>query len=315
MSFTLNSQQLRNEADRLGIPWTSATTDDELTRLVGAHETQNVPVEDTPECFGLWWEAVGDSPCVQCDVKDQCLDRFTETTLVKARAVLPNASMDELAKKLQVAEAAVLVALNHQQQPRRTPVTEESEVPAKKKPPKKKKKATKKKVVKKTKKVAKKVVKKRRKKLPPPRAGSAKSAKGPARKKRRRRKKKKSVKRARGQAESVGWSKKTYRQRWKRERKRSRWIASLVPGMKLKKLYQGEMHEIAILQGHYRYQKQDYPTLYKVVETITGKVPRPKQPKRDGTPRTGTRQICNWSASRFFNLPKLLTEMDRGPEE
>ncbi len=50
-----------------------------------------------PACFGLLWEAVGDSPCVHCTVKNGCLKQFAGVQLPRIRQTLgDNPSLEEL---------------------------------------------------------------------------------------------------------------------------------------------------------------------------------------------------------------------------
>ncbi len=73
---------LQRTADQLGLPWTNATSDDELRRLVDERQGANVmPEENLPPCHGLLWEAVGDSPCVKCTVKTSCLKQFASVRI------------------------------------------------------------------------------------------------------------------------------------------------------------------------------------------------------------------------------------------
>jgi hypothetical protein len=102
------------------------------------------------------------------------------------------------------------------------------------------------------------------------------------------------------------WGKHTWEKRWRRERQNP-WVKKLRPGMKIQREYPkgGEIHEVVILKRYYRYQGQDYPTLYSIVKEITGTKEAPRQLDKAGRRPDGTRQLCNWSAPRFFALPVL----------
>jgi len=96
------------------------------------------------------------------------------------------------------------------------------------------------------------------------------------------------------------------RSRWKRERDRSQLIAQLRPGMKLRRLWEGQTLEVICVKGGYKFQDETYPTLYSVVMAIVGTVPRKKQKRADGKIPVGTRNLTNWSAPKFFRLPWII---------
>lgn len=104
------------------------------------------------------------------------------------------------------------------------------------------------------------------------------------------------------------WGKHTWVRRWRQERKHPL-IKKLRPGMKLKREYQGVIHEVTVLKKFYRYQQQDFPTLYMVVKEITGTKPAPRQLTMDGRRPSGTRDLCQWSAPRFFALRALFNKI------
>lgn len=108
------------------------------------------------------------------------------------------------------------------------------------------------------------------------------------------------------QEEVRRWHARYNRSRWQRERERSALIAQLRPGMKLSRIWQGKTLQVVVLKGGYKFQGQLYPTLYSVVREIVGTIPRAKQKRADGSMPTGTRQILNWSAPRFFRLPWII---------
>lgn len=104
------------------------------------------------------------------------------------------------------------------------------------------------------------------------------------------------------------WSRspKMDRSRWQRERDRSHLIAQLRPGMKLRRIWEGQTLEVICVRGGYKFQGETYPTLYSVVMAIVGTVPRAKQRKPDGSIPAGTRNLTNWSAPKFFRLPWII---------
>ena len=78
---------LEREADSLGIPWTFATSDKELSALVQSRK-ESAMSQDIPSCFGICWEAVGQSVCMGCSIKDPCRHKFALGRLKEARASL-----------------------------------------------------------------------------------------------------------------------------------------------------------------------------------------------------------------------------------
>lgn len=102
------------------------------------------------------------------------------------------------------------------------------------------------------------------------------------------------------------WGQHTWEARRERERARNKWIRMLTPGMVLRREWDGEIHEVKVRKADYWYRNKAYPTLYAVVKVITGTREAPKQKTAEGKRPKGKRQLCNWSAARFFNLPALL---------
>jgi len=99
------------------------------------------------------------------------------------------------------------------------------------------------------------------------------------------------------------WGKHTFQARWLRERERSPAIAKLTPGHNIVREYKGAKHTVKVLQGRYVYEGREYPTLYEVTKVITGTRPAQKQRRTAGDESSrpdGKRQLCNWSATRFF---------------
>ena len=100
------------------------------------------------------------------------------------------------------------------------------------------------------------------------------------------------------------WGEHTWVSRWQRERNRCPEIAELTPGTKLLRMWKGKEYKVEVRKGSYvLVGKGDFPTLYEVVTAIVGTYAAPKQkvPGKRTRPE-GTRQLCNWSAIRFFNL-------------
>jgi outer membrane biosynthesis protein TonB len=100
------------------------------------------------------------------------------------------------------------------------------------------------------------------------------------------------------------WGKHTWVKRHNRE-KTNPLIARLSPGMTVRREFNGQMHEVRVLKHSYRYAGEEYPTLYSVVKKIAGTQQAPRQLTKDGKRPEGHRQLCNWSAPKFFNLAAL----------
>lgn len=65
-----------------------------------------------PECFGNMWEAIGDSPCITCAVKNECLQKFAQEKLEVLRKQMGSAATPEaLANATGVKVEAILIAL------------------------------------------------------------------------------------------------------------------------------------------------------------------------------------------------------------
>lgn len=103
------------------------------------------------------------------------------------------------------------------------------------------------------------------------------------------------------------WGEHTWEKRYQRERK-NKWVSKLRPGMRLKREYKGEMYEVTVLKKFYKFQGEVYPTGYSITKLITGTKEAPRQLDKDGKRPKGTRQLCNWSFVKFFNLPALLSK-------
>jgi hypothetical protein len=334
----LSRQSLEREADTLGIPWTSETTDEQLEALIEAKQKgesvmSQEHIEEKPDCFGELWDAVGESQCTACEIKDSCLDAFSEMvpTLQKS---LGNPALPILAKAISedgfVSEEAILFALGHAEKkaeakPKRErtpvklevleggkdeqnedqPVEGEREVPTEKKVAKKaKKKVAKKKVTKK------KAKKKATKSANPPVAAPAKSAKATATKK----KKSAMTAKARG-GHRPEWGEETYDTRFDKERAKSKLVGLIPDGATLQRIYKGKEYQVTLNLETKRYQCQgkEYPTLYAVTKAITGTKPAKRQRAKAGDESTrpeGTRNMSNWSGPKFWKLKAVLTSAD-----
>lgn len=93
------------------------------------------------------------------------------------------------------------------------------------------------------------------------------------------------------------WGRHTWEKRWHLEKKRSRKIAMLVPGMMLFREYHGTIHRVLVREKDYLHVTTNklYPTLYSVTTAITGK-----------TQCRNGRFLAPMSAARFWNLETLL---------
>lgn len=101
----------------------------------------------------------------------------------------------------------------------------------------------------------------------------------------------------------VPWGRHTHEARFLRERQRSELLATLRPGQTIRRTYKGQEVEVRVGEGCYLYRGVQYATLYQIVKEVTG----PKEYPRAGGRKT--RQITNWSATRFFGpaVEELLT--------
>ena len=89
----------------------------------------------------------------------------------------------------------------------------------------------------------------------------------------------------------------TYAMRWARERLRSPEIARVPEGSVLRRLYNGEVHEVWSRPGYWEYNDQVFPTLYQVVLEITGGNERGRHDDK-----TKSRRTSDYSAVKFFGL-------------
>jgi hypothetical protein len=110
-----------------------------------------------------------------------------------------------------------------------------------------------------------------------------------------------------GVLKDIPWGTHTWTKRYLKER-RHPLIKQLRPGMKLQRKYKKEIHEVTVLKKFYRYKGEEYPTLYAVTKAITGTKASPRQLTREGDRPPGTREMCQWSAQRFFSLKALFKQ-------
>lgn len=66
------------------------------------------------------------------------------------------------------------------------------------------------------------------------------------------------------------------------------------PGTRLVREWQGKVHEVLVLDSHYRYQGKEYRSLSRIAEVITG---------------------AHWSGPRFFGLTKDKLDEDRATKD
>ena len=107
-------KDLEREAERLGLPWTQETSDQDLEKLVNSRKEGKVASTDTPNCFGLMWEAVGQSVCMSCAVRVECLHKFAMEKIPTLQQ--EQKTVENMAKSLGVMEEAILVAIDYAQE-------------------------------------------------------------------------------------------------------------------------------------------------------------------------------------------------------
>jgi outer membrane biosynthesis protein TonB len=151
----------------------------------------------------------------------------------------------------------------------------------------------------------------------PPKAESAKRATGSAKKKAPVKTAKRAKapvdpsKRGAGKRTKDGrvddpWGRHTWEKRYNRERK-NKFIKQLRPGMKPTREYKGTKYQVTVLNKYYKFNGKMYPTLYSIVKEITGTREAPRQLDHKGKRPKGSRQLCNWSAPKFFALKVYLS--------
>lgn len=306
---------LERRAQELGLPWSQATTEDELVALIRRAElegTAAVTKRKLPTCHGLFWDAIDAKQCHTCGDQETC---FPLTAIRAVQEVLdsdfggdeetdPGPLSQAMGCGLAAMEALLeyrrahpdLVKAGGGKPPEAPPpepeqpalqLTPEPEKPKKKAPPKK----------------AKKEAKAGAAARPTP-AGSAEPAAGPAKKRSRKGRRHAGV----AEEREGEWTLATYADRYKRERERVPLIGLLVPGMKLVREWKGLEHVVEVRTNGYWYDGRLWPTLYKVTEHIAGTTERAKQ-RKNGKRPTGTRRVCNWSAARFWSLESQLRRL------
>lgn len=230
----------------------------EVTATARKRDAEN---GELPPCYGLYWEAVGDSPCTKCDARRSCLHAFATLELPRLQARLGDEASDltKLASVSQVKGEALRVAIAYGSK-------------ASNEKPKERRQAT---------------------------TGTDADAAPAAGKK----PSSKTSKRRRSRSRGSPWGKHTFKARWLRERERSPAIGKLTPGHNIAREFGGTRHTVKVLHGRYVYDGREYPTLYEVTKVITGTRSAKKQRRTAGDESTrpdGKRQLCNWSATRFF---------------
>jgi hypothetical protein len=315
----LSGKELRKEADRLGIPWTHVTTDAELLAMVESRKRsmtmEAVPQaqergdflyidgQQQPDCFEEMWDGTEDDCAVSCVFVHHCLDRFARGPLTRALEKYGH-DIGDLSLALGRPPEAIEMGLKHRatlkldgEGSEEKPPVEMQEVPPPPDEPKPEKKTqSKKKPPKKQK--AKKPPKKEKATDHPSKAEpGADRVAGSAKKQPE---KSAATAKARAGAVTRHWG--DPKTRWLRERENNKLIAMLVPTQTLVREYKGVRHHCKILKDGYEYQGQKFPTLYAVVKVITGTKTAKRQKGPDGTRPKGSRQLCSWSAPRFWKL-------------
>lgn len=118
-------KEMEAEADRIGVPWTHTTTDDELHSMIQAHrdrlqgedqmsdQAEAPEVQEEQQCHGLYWDFPKAPECKICTGQESCYHRFTQVTFPEMlKAAGPESTIEELALALDVSQEAVLMAQN-----------------------------------------------------------------------------------------------------------------------------------------------------------------------------------------------------------
>jgi hypothetical protein len=108
------------------------------------------------------------------------------------------------------------------------------------------------------------------------------------------------------------WGSHTFAKRWTRERSRNRWIAEIPIGSVIERKWAERTHVVKCEEGFWTYEGKKYPTLYSVVEAITGARTYPAQIRSGKRPEGKIRKMANWSARKFFQLDDLLPRSRAG---
>lgn len=112
----ITRRALEREAERLGIPWTSETTDEQLHALIASREDMVVPepAVEMPGCYGLRWDGDRVDDCRGCGVKDSCLHRFATEYLPEMRKRLGSVStVAAAANRLKVLPESLFAAIKY----------------------------------------------------------------------------------------------------------------------------------------------------------------------------------------------------------
>jgi hypothetical protein len=231
----------------------------EVTTAAHESEASNAQL---PPCYGLYWEALGDSPCTKCEVRRGCLHSFATTELPRLQSQLGDNASDvtKLASVSQVKPGALRVALAYASKAATREQETEGDSAANG-------------------------------------AGTSATEGGRETARTKPQRKRKSRRRRRP------WGRHTFKARWLRERERCPALAALTPGHSIVRKYKGVEHTVKVLHGRYVYDGKEYPTLYEVTKAITGTRPANKQRRAAGDESSrpeGKRQLCSWSATRFF---------------
>lgn len=202
-------------------------------------------------CQGLYWDPTGESKCVKCGARNECLAEFARGELAEKQKSLDDPTPAELSLATGVCPESIEAAIEFQKNsglgpveplPDYAPAPPYVRVPGPVEAPK-------------------------------PFEAPIQEAKPPAEEK------------------SLKWDPRHDAERWNRERARSPLIARLTPGMVIRKKYKGNHYEVAVLSDGYSYKDVKYPTLYAAMVAITGKVEGPnriKDGKRLPGTRMGT---------------------------
>lgn len=315
---------LEREADRLGVPWDTKTQDGQLQAGIDAKALGvDLTVYDSvPECFGQFWDKPREEVCQACPAGDACFLIFVKL-IERMMSDIPGDM--ELAEELEVSPASIQLAKakiveDAAQQLEAPPVLEPEVIPP---APPEMRDATASMVQQQEAAAA---------GIPPEELSPA-AAEKPKRKRRPPGKKKSPpgpkespnppIAQSAVPAAALGkmenrcadpvkesdvqqgkkrqpWGRQTWKARRERERAKSKWIAMLTPGMKLHREYQGVVHQVLVRSDSYLYLQEGvaYPTLYSVTKRIVG-----TKVGNNG------RELCPWSAVRFWNLKRLLTSL------
>lgn len=106
---------MEREAERLGIPWTSETTDEQLYALIASREDMAPESSvEMPQCYGLRWDGDRVDECRGCGMKDSCLHRFAVEHLPKVRQEMgPGATVAAVADRLKVLPESLFTAIKY----------------------------------------------------------------------------------------------------------------------------------------------------------------------------------------------------------